>query len=158
MTGKILGLTPVVYGLMLFVICASFLLGRTVYARRLYLVGSSPLVARFSGVSVGRVQIAAYGLSGLCSAVVGIMLAGFSGQAFIDMGTPYLLPSIAVIVIGGVAMSGGRGTYLGIFGGALLLTALTTVLQGMLLPVAIRNVIFGLVILGAVIGLRENQA
>lgn len=158
MTGKILGLTPVVYGLMLFVICASFLLGRTVYARRLYLVGSSPLVARFSGVSVGRVQIAAYGLSGLCSAVVGIMLAGFSGQAFIDMGTPYLLPSIAVIVIGGVAMSGGRGTYLGIFGGALLVTALTTVLQGMLLPVAVRNVIFGLVILGAVIGLRENQA
>ena len=73
------------------------------------------------------------------------------------MGTPYLLPSIAVVVIGGVAMTGGKGTYLGMLGGALLLTALSTVLQGMLMPLAIRNVIFGFVILAAVIGLREKS-
>jgi ribose transport system permease protein len=157
MSGRLLGLAPVVWMLLVFVLLASLLLGRSVYARKLYAVGSSPTVAFFSGVSVGRVQVATYALSGLCSAIVGILLAGFSGQAFIDMGTPYLLPSIAVVVIGGVAMTGGRGIYLGMLGGALLLTALSTVLQGMLMPLAIRNIIFGFVVLAAVLGLRETS-
>lgn len=157
MTGRLMGFTPVVWALAVFVVLASVLLGRSVYARKLYAVGSSPTVAFFSGIKVARVQVATYALSGLCSAIVGILLAGFSGQAFVDMGTPYLLPSIAVVVIGGVAMTGGKGTYLGMLGGALLLTALSTLLQGMLMPLAIRNVIFGFVILAAVIGLRETS-
>ena len=157
MTGRLMGFTPVVWALAVFVVLASILLGRSVYSRKLYAVGSSPTVAFFSGIAVARMQVATYALSGLCSAIVGILLAGFSGQAFIDMGTPYLLPSIAVVVIGGVAMTGGKGTYLGMLGGALLLTALSTVLQGMLMPLAIRNVIFGFVILAAVIGLREKS-
>jgi len=157
MTGRLIGFTPVVWMLALFVILASVLLGRTAFARKLYSVGSSQTVAYFSGIAVARVQVATYALSGLCSAIVGILLAGFSGQAFIDMGTPYLLPSIAVVVIGGVAMTGGKGIYFGMLGGALLLTALSTVLQGMLMPLAIRNVIFGFVILAAVLGLREKS-
>ncbi|NDW07325.1 ABC transporter permease subunit [Jiella pacifica] len=156
MTGKIAGLTPVVPALLVFVAGASLLLARTPFARRLYAVGSNPVMAYFSGVSIARTQIAAYALSAACAALVGILLTGFSGQAFIDMGTPYLLPSIAVVVIGGTAMTGGRGTYLGMFGGALLMTALSMALQGMLIPIAVRNVIFGAVILGAVIGLREK--
>lgn len=157
MTGHLMGFTPVVWMLALFVVLASLLLGRTAFARKLYAVGSSPTVAYFSGIAVARVEVGTYALSGLCSAIVGILLAGFSGQAFIDMGTPYLLPSIAVVVIGGVAMSGGKGTYLGMLGGALLLTALSTLLQGMLIPPAIRNVLFGFVILAAVLGLREKS-
>ncbi|WP_102960517.1 ABC transporter permease [Mangrovicella endophytica] len=156
MTGKIAGLTPVIAILLIFVLAASLLLARTSFARRLYAVGSNPVMAYFSGVSVARTQIAAYALSAACAALVGIMLTGFSGQAFIDMGTPYLLPSIAVVVIGGTAMTGGRGTFLGMFGGALLMTALSMALQGVLVPIAVRNVIFGAVILGAVIGLRET--
>lgn len=156
MTGKIGGITPVVPTLLIFVAGASLLLRKTPFARRLYAVGSNPVMAYFSGVSVARTQIATYALSAACAALVGIMLTGFSGQAFIDMGTPYLLPSIAVVVIGGTAMTGGRGTYFGMFGGALLMTALSMALQGMLIPIAVRNVIFGAVILGAVLGLRER--
>jgi ribose transport system permease protein len=156
MTGRLLGVTPVVWFLGVFAVFAHLLLARSTFGRRLYATGSSPTVAFYSGVSVAHVQIATYALSGFCAALVGIMLAGFSGQAFLDMGTPYLLPSIAVVVIGGVAMTGGRGTYSGMLGAALLLTALSTVLQGMLMPLAIRNVIFGLVILAAVLGLRER--
>jgi ribose transport system permease protein len=157
MTGRLAGLTPVVWMLMIFVILASTLLGRSLFGRKLYAIGASQTVAHFSGVNVSRVQIGTYALSGLCSAITGILLAGFSGQAFIDMGTPYLLPSIAVVVIGGVAMTGGRGTYLGMLGGTLLLTALSTMLQGMLMPPAIRNVIFGFAILAAVLGLRDGR-
>ncbi len=158
MTGKIGGFTPIVPALFVFVVAASVLLGNTPFGRRLYAVGSNQTMAYFSGVSVARTQITAYALSAACAAVVGIMLSGFSGQAFIDMGTPYLLPSIAVVVIGGTAMTGGRGTYLGMLGGALLMTALSTALQGMLIPIAVRNVVFGVVILGAVIGLREKKS
>ena len=156
MTGRLAEVTPVVIGFAGFVVGAVLLLGKTVYGRRLLAVGNSPKVAFYSGVPVGATLVATYALSGFCAALVGIMLVGFSGQAFNDMGEPYLLPAIAVVVIGGTAMTGGRGNYLGMLGGALLLTALTTFLSGLLIPVALRNVLFGIVILAAIIGLRER--
>ena len=63
------------------------------------------------------------------------------------MGDEYLLPSIAVVVIGGALITGGRGHYLGMLGGALLLTALQTLLAGTTLPYATRTIVFGLVVL-----------
>ena len=71
--------------------------------RRVYAVGNSPLVARLSGVGVGGTLIGVYALSGFCAALVGILLAGFSGQASLGMGDEYLLPSIAVVVTNPVA-------------------------------------------------------
>lgn len=156
MTGKLLGITPVVFGLAVFVVLATVILSATAYGRRLKAIGNSRTAAYFSGVPVGATIIQTYILSGLCSAIVGVMLVGFSGQAFNDMGEPYLLPAIAVVVIGGTLMTGGRGHYLGMFGGALFLTALTTILSGLLLPEAIKSIIFGLVIVVAVLGLRER--
>jgi ribose transport system permease protein len=96
-------------------------------------------------------------LSGLCSAIVGVMLTGFSGQASLGMGDEYLLPSIAVVVIGGALITGGRGHYLGMLGGVLLLTALQTLLAGTTLPYATRAILFGLVVLGAVMALRDRR-
>ncbi len=87
-------------------------------------------MAALSGISVGHTLIGVYMLSGLCSAIVGVMLTGFSGQASLGMGDDYLLPSIAVVVIGGTLITGGRGHYLGMLGGALLLTTLQTLLAG----------------------------
>ena len=65
MTGRLMGFTPVVWALSVVVVLASILLGRSVYARKLYAVGSSPTVAYFSGIAVARVQVATYALSGL---------------------------------------------------------------------------------------------
>jgi ribose transport system permease protein len=158
MTGHLAGLTPVVWFLILFVIGAALLLGRTVFGRRVYAVGNSPLVAKLSAVNVGATLIGVYALSGLCSALVGILLSGFSGQASLGMGDEYLLPSIAVVVVGGTLITGGRGHYLGMLGGVLLLTALSTLLAGTTLPDAMRDIIFGLVVLGAVLALRERRA
>jgi ribose transport system permease protein len=158
MTGHLLGPTPVVWLLVLFVLAALLLLGRTVFGRRIYAVGNSALVARLSAVGVGGTLIGVYALSGFCSALVGILLSGFSGQASLGMGDDYLLPSIAVVVVGGTLITGGRGHYLGMLGGVLLLTALSTLLAGTTLPDATREIIFGLVVLGAVITLREKSA
>lgn len=79
-------------------------------------------------------MIGVYALSGFCSAVVGVLLASFSGQAGLGMGDDYLLPSIAAVVVGGSLITGGRGQYLGMLGGVLLLTALSTLLAGTMLP------------------------
>ncbi len=157
MTGHLAGLTPVVWFLILFVMAATGLLGRTVFGRRIYAVGNSSLVAKLSGVPVGATLIGVYALSGLCSALVGILLSGFSGQASLGMGDEYLLPSIAVVVVGGTLITGGRGHYFGMLGGVLLLTALSTLLAGTTLPDAVRDIIFGLVVLGAVLALREHR-
>jgi ribose transport system permease protein len=158
MTGRLLGATPVVWFVVAFVAAALVLLGRTTFGRRIYAVGNSPLVARLSGVGVGGTLIGVYALSGFCAALVGILLAGFSGQASLGMGDEYLLPSIAVVVVGGTLITGGRGHYLGMLGGVLLLTALSTLLAGTTLPFAVRDIIYGLVVLGAVLALRERYA
>jgi ribose transport system permease protein len=133
------------------------LLGRTAFGRRVYAIGNSMRAAQLSGVAVGRTLILVYVLSALCSALVGIMLTGFSGQASLGMGDDYLLPSIAVVVVGGALVTGGRGHYLGMLGGVLLLTALQMLLAGTMLPYAIRAILYGLVMLGAVIALRERR-
>lgn len=157
MTGHLAGLTPVVWFLVAFVAGAVLLLTRTPFGRRIYAVGNSTLVSRLSAVGVGRTLIGVYALSGGCSAAVGILLSGFSGQASLGMGDPYLLPSIAVVVVGGTLISGGRGHYLGMLGGALLLTAISTLLAGTSLPDAVRDIIYGCVVLSALLAMRERQ-
>jgi ribose transport system permease protein len=158
MTGHLAGLTPVIWFLAAFVIFALVLLNRTTFGRHIYAVGNSVLVSRLGAVGVGGTLIGVYALSGFCSALVGILLSGFSGQASLGMGDDYLLPSIAVVVVGGTLITGGRGYYLGMLGGVLLLTALSTALAGTTLPVAVRDIIFGLVVLSAVLAMRERTA
>jgi ribose transport system permease protein len=156
MTGHLLGVTPVIYALVLFVAGGVLLLGRTTFGRCVYALGNSVDAARLSGVRTGRVTILVYMLSAVCAGVVGVLLTGFSGQASLGMGDDYLLPSIAVVVVGGALITGGRGHYLGMVGGALLLTALQTLLAGTALPYAFRAIIFGCVVLAAVVALRER--
>ena len=158
MTGHEWPVAPVVGFMAVFVVLAVLLLGKTPFGRRVYAIGNGERVAALSGVPVGATLIGVYMLSGLCSAIVGALLTGFSGQASLGMGDEYLLPSIAVVVIGGALITGGRGHYLGMLGGALLLTALQTLLAGTTLPYATRTIVFGLIVLAAVMTLRERRS
>lgn len=155
--GRLAGLPPVVWFLVVFVTVATLALDQSGFARRLRAVGQNEWIARLSGVRTETVRVAVYMLSGFCAALVGVLLAGFTAQAYYDMGKPYLLASIAVVVLGGTSIAGGRGHYLGILGGALLFTALSSMLASTSLPEAVRNIIYGLVLLGAVLMLRERQ-
>jgi ribose transport system permease protein len=158
MTDKTGWFTPIVGFVVLFVIAGTVLLTRTPFGRRVYGIGNGERVAALSGISVDRTIILVYMLSGFCCALVGCLLTGFSGQASLGMGDEFLLPSIAVVVVGGTLITGGRGDYLGMVGGVLLLTALQTLLAGTTLPYASRAIIVGLVVLGAVVALRERQS
>jgi ribose transport system permease protein len=157
MTSDSAGLTPAAWFLIVFAVAATLLLSRTTFGRRIYAVGNSIRAARLSGVGTGATVIGVYMLSGLCSAIVGVMLTGFSSQAFLGMGDPYFLPSIAVVVVGGTLITGGRGHYVGILGGAILLTVLSTLLAGTTLPFATRDIIYGAVVLGAILVVRERS-
>ncbi len=155
-SARLLGITPIGWFLIAFALAATVFLNRTAFGRRLYTVGNSVTVARLSGVWTGAIIVGAYMLSGFCSALVGVFLSGFSGQAFFGMGDPFLLQSIAVVVLGGTLITGGRGHFVGILGGALLFTALGSMLAGTMLPEAVRSIIYGLVLLGAIVALRER--
>jgi ribose transport system permease protein len=157
MTSRFLGVTPVVPFVILFGVFAVLLLGRTAFGRRVYAIGNSERAAELSGIPVRRTTIKVYMLSGFCAALVGILLTGFSGQASLGMGDEYLLPSIAVVVVGGALITGGRGSYVGMLGGVILLTALQTLLAGTIIPTSARSILYGLVILGAIIALRDRR-
>ncbi|MHA1566190.1 MAG: ABC transporter permease [Alphaproteobacteria bacterium] len=158
MTNKDLGFTPVVILVLIIVFLGVLLLGRTPFGRRVYGIGNGQRVAELSGIGVDKTLVLVYVLSGFCAALVGVLLTGFSGQASLGMGDDYLLPSIAVVVVGGALITGGRGHYLGMIGGVLLLTSLQTLLAGTTLPYATRAILFGVVVLGAVIALRERRS
>jgi ribose transport system permease protein len=157
MTERLAGITPIVPVLALFIVVATLLLTRTPFGRRVYGIGNGLRAARISGIPVERTLILTYVLSAFCAGLVGVMLTGFSGQASLGMGDDYLLPSIAVVVVGGTLITGGRGHYLGMLGGVLLLTALQMLLAGTTLPYATRAIIYGLVVLGAVLALRDKR-
>jgi ribose transport system permease protein len=157
MTNRVAGIPIIVIGLVVFAVLVGLAMSRTSPGKRTYAVGNSELVARLSGVRVPAVLIGVYALSAVCSVIAGMLLAGFSSQAFLGMGDDYLLPSIAAVVIGGASILGGRGHYTGTLGGALFLALLTAVLAAVSVSEATREIIFGVVILLAVIAVRERR-
>ena len=147
-----------VFLIIVFVIIATLFQNGTSVGRKLYAIGSSPGAARVFGLPIGGLTILAYSLSGLCAAISGLLLAGYSSAATLDMGNPLLLPTIAAVVIGGASVMGGRGTYFGTFAGALFLSALGTVITMLSLSQGLRNIIEGGIIVGALLaqGRRWN--
>lgn len=151
-----LGIPAVVYFVVLFVIAGWLLQSRSVFGRKLYAVGANDQAARVAGVAVGRVTTQAYVISAVCAGFVGMMLVGYANGATLRMGENYLLPSIAAVVIGGSSILGGRGSFIGTVGGAVLLTALGTVIAAIGLHQGWRTVIEGGIIVAALFFMREE--
>jgi ribose transport system permease protein len=139
-----------------FAIVVGVIMSNTTFGRRVYAVGNSQQVAKLSGVTVPLTIVGVYAVSGFTAILTGIMLTGYSAQSFLGMGNPYLLPSIAAVVIGGASILGGRGHYIGTLGGAIFLSLLTSFLGAFSISDAEREIIFGCVILLAVIAARER--
>ncbi len=123
------------------------LLRRTVYGKRLYAIGGSDRVARFSGVPVERMVVLTYALSGLLAAFGGFVILGYTSSVFLTLGDSYTLPSIAAVVVGGTLISGGVGGYAGTMAGAVLLTIVQSLLITLGLPEFGRQIVYGLILL-----------
>ena len=136
--------------LLLFVPLAALILfglRRSGYGRLLYAVGDNETAARLAGVRVSSVLVVLYLVSGVLAGVAGLLYAGVIGSATARLVDPYLLPSVAAVVIGGTSIFGGRGGYAGTIVGALILTVLTTLLNVLGMPEATRQILFGAIIL-----------
>ena len=148
--GGSVGFLPVPAVVPCFIVLAiaiGVVLQRTPFGRRLYAVGSNPEAAPLALIDPHRIRTTAYALSALSAALAGILLLGFTGSAYGDVGQPYLFQTIAAVVIGGTTLVGGRGGLLGSVAGALVLTEINTLLIGLGLTPALVQAALGLVII-----------
>jgi ribose transport system permease protein len=128
------------------IVIAVLALQKTKFGIILLGVGSSDLTAELNGIHAKRVRCLAYAFSGAISALAGVCLLGYIGSPYIDIGTQYVLPSVAAAVIGGVSLAGGEGNYIGTVGGAIVLTTLTAILTTLKMGDGGKQVVFGLVL------------
>ncbi|ETX09681.1 ABC transporter permease [Marinomonas ushuaiensis DSM 15871] len=146
-TSQISGLPLAFIIWMLVTAALVLLLKKTSFGRYLSSVGYNEKATLLSGVSTPSVIIAAFSIAGICSAMGGVLLAGYANQAYQSMGDPFLLPTIAAVVIGGTSILGGRGSIAGTVGGVLFITLLNSILSVMQISDAWRSIIFGLIII-----------
>ncbi|MCT7667182.1 ABC transporter permease [Shinella kummerowiae] len=114
---------------------------------RFLALGANPLAARLSGVSVARNTLILYALSGFFAGLAGILVLGMNRQGYVGIGDPYLLTSIAAVVLGGTSILGGRGTYAGTIPGAILLVTTTALITVVNASPGWRSIMFGTLIL-----------
>lgn len=141
------GIPDVVILWFVLIVGITFMLSCTRFGRGIYSIGANRRASALSGLPVRRTIVAAYTLSGVTAAFGGLLLAGYSGQAYLGMGDNYLLPSIAVVVIGGTSIFGGKGSYVQTVAGALLITIIESALLTVGLGQDGQDVLYGLVIL-----------
>ncbi len=137
------------YSLLVFVPLAAVIivgLRRTGYGRLLFAIGDNPIAARLSGARGWQVLVVLYIISALLAAVAGILLSGLTNVASVNLADNFVLPSVAAAVIGGTSIMGGRGGYGGTIVGALILTLLGSLLGTLGFPEAVRQVLFGSII------------
>lgn len=121
LAGRFLGVPIPVWVMVAVAIAFSILLTRAPYGRWLYATGGNPRAAELSGVPVKKVTTRAYVLSGLCAGGVGLLLTADLVAATPRSGDLFELNAIAAVVIGGAALSGGRGTVRGTLIGAFVI-------------------------------------
>ncbi|WP_368622832.1 ABC transporter permease [Paraburkholderia sp. BR13444] len=107
---------------------ADFVLNRTVFGKYLYAIGGNEKCARISGLNVDRHKIAAYAISGMLAALVGVLYAAQYRQGKADAGVGWELDAIAAVVIGGTSLMGGVGRIAGTVAGVLIFGFLGNIL------------------------------
>ena len=118
---RIAGVPIGVLVMVVLAVLGSLILTRTPFGRWLYASGGNERAAELSGVPVRSVQVAVYMMSGVCAAVAGLILSSQLTSAGPTAGTTYELTAIAAVVIGGAALTGGRGNIRGTLLGAFVI-------------------------------------
>lgn len=143
---QVLGVPWLAILVLLFSIGVALMLAFTVYGRRLLAVGQARGAADYARIRPARVVASTYFISGALAGLTGALLSAFIAPST-DLGTDYLLDSIAVVVIGGTLISGGRAVPAGIWGGALFFVLLDSLLNLVGWSLAGQNILKGLLIL-----------
>jgi len=149
---------PVIALLMLLVAAAAaFVLSRSTFGRSVLAIGQSPRAAYLAGISIPFTMAVVYILSSVFAAAGGVLLAAYSGGASLNMADEFMLMSIAVVVLGGTNMAGGRATVTGVWSASLFLYLIVTMLNVFGVSAGLRYVITGLIIIGVLAVSKGNK-
>jgi ribose/xylose/arabinose/galactoside ABC-type transport system permease subunit len=158
-SGSIFGIPVALIALAATAFAMHWVLERTIFGRRLKLFGDSPEAAYMTGAPTKLLQVMAYVISGVMAALAGLFLVGYVGIVDNWTGRGYELDSIAAAVIGGAALSGGKGSVPGVLLAALILVSLFNIVVILGLSIELQLVIKGaLIILAAAVYMKRSQS
>ncbi|TPP03936.1 ABC transporter permease [Rhizobium glycinendophyticum] len=149
-TASTLGVPNVAIVALMLSLIVWFVLNKTVYGRWIAAIGQSIKAARMTGIPIDGTRLATYVICAVLAAVCGYLLASFSGGAALNMGTEYLLMSIAVVVIGGTAVAGGNSNVPGIWGASLFMFLVVSMLNTYGFGAGVRLILTGLIIIAVI--------
>lgn len=146
---RFLGVPLLVWIAVVFVVIAAIVSIKTVEGRRFVAAGANPAAARVSGIRVNRSLILAYVIASLTYALAGVLLIGYLKNAATGAGAGYMLSTIAVVVVGGTPLIGGRGTIVGTAIAALFMSQLVQLILSMGAPTSVQMLVEALAIAAA---------
>jgi ribose transport system permease protein len=142
--------SPVIISLVVLLV-SWFLFTQTKFGFYVRSIGGNPEAARVAGINISQVKIAAYTMSGLFAFISGLILAGLMNSGLPDAGRDLALDSISGVILGGTAISGGRGSIWGTLGGCLIMASLNNGMSLMGAQYHVQILVKGLVIILAVL-------
>lgn len=148
---------PILYWIII-VVLMSVLFKKTAFGKKTVAVGSNEKAARYSGINVSSVKRRVYMLSGLMCAVAAIIyVARIGSMDFANAGSGFEMDSIAGVVVGGTAMSGGKGNIVGAFLGMLIISCMNSILNMLGVPTFLCDAVRGAIIIIAVLVQRRDS-
>lgn len=156
-TGRFLSIPNVAWVGFALAILIWLVLERSVWGRWLLATGQNMRAARLAGVPVEFVRASTYFAVSVCAGLAGFLLASFSGGAALNMGAEYLLMSIAVVVIGGTSIAGGNSNVPGVWGAALFMFLVISMLNSYGAAAGLKNVLTGAIVIAIVIAASTRK-
>ncbi len=147
---KLLGLPAPIFVFFGLGIVFWWIVNQTSFGKKLYAVGASERASHYSGISVIKVRMAAFTISGLCAGLAGFLFLSRTGYISYASGGDLLMSTLAALVVGGVSLAGGIGGTKHAISGVLLLASLSNFMNIMLISPYVQNAVNGFVILIAV--------
>jgi ribose transport system permease protein len=149
--GRLYGIQFPIFILLILVVSGDILLRNSRFFRQSYYIGGNENAARLSGINVDLVKIFNYCLVAVLAGVAGLMLTARFGSSSLTVGTGIELRVITACIIGGASLSGGEGSVLGAFLGALFMGMLANALNLLGVDVYYQSFITGLILILAVV-------
>ncbi|SFA92428.1 ribose transport system permease protein [Rhizobium sp. NFR07] len=150
-TSGLFGIPNIALVALVLSVLAWVLLEKSIYGRWISAIGQSTFAARMTGIPVDGTRLVTYMLCAVLASVCGYLLASFSGGAALNMGSEYLLMSIAVVVIGGTAVAGGNSNIPGIWGASLFMFLVVSMLNTYGFGAGFRLILTGLIIIAVIL-------
>jgi ribose/xylose/arabinose/galactoside ABC-type transport system permease subunit len=144
-------LTPMVILFVVVVALIFFWMYKTGYGNRLHIVGDNPEAAQYAGISVTNTVWVTYIICGLLAGLTGFLLVSFNGAAIYTQGSSLGTFPISCCVIGGIKMSGGKGTAVHILLGVMIMRVISAILSALYLPTAYVNLATGVLLVAVLL-------